>query len=274
MTEPSLELQMDAAQAYEAVFIPALFGRWAPQLAQQARLQPGDRVLDVACGTGMFAREAIARVTPDGTVTGIDPSPAMLAVAAQRWPTVAWTLGTAEQLPYPDERFDVVACAFGLMFFSDRNRGLEQMHRVLAPGGRLVLAVWSQLERSPGYAMMVAMLERLAGREAADALRRPFELGDPEALRALLADAGFGNPTIVERPGRATFPSISALVQAEVRGWLPACGVMLDELTIDRLQADAERALAPYRADGGTVDFECPAVTISATKSRPPIRAR
>lgn len=127
----------------------------------------------------------------------------MLAVAAQIAPRIEWRQRTAEALPYPDQRFDAVVSQFGLMFFVDRPKALREMTRVLKRGGRPALAVWASLVSAPAYAAEVALLERLAGRHAADALRAPFVLGDPEELAELVAGATAEDVTVTTQPGAA-----------------------------------------------------------------------
>ncbi len=164
---------------------------------------PGHRVLDVACGTGVLAREAAVQVGPKGSVAGIDPDPGMLAVAEQLAPTIEWRQGTAESLPYPDQSFDAVVSQFGLMFFTDRHQALREMLRVLTPGGTLAVAVWDALENSVAYPIELELLQRLAGQRAADALRAPFALGDPGELtaRGSLTGASEATPQSVSRAG-------------------------------------------------------------------------
>lgn len=248
--------EIAAAAAYEDLHVPALFAEWAPRVADAARIGPADRVLDVACGTGVLAGEVAARVGAQGAVAGIDPDPGMLAVARRRAPDVAWRAGTAESLPYPDAAFDAVVTQFGLMFFTDRVAALREMARVLVPGGRMAIAVWDALERSLPYATLVALLERTAGRSAADALRAPFALGDPTALRSLFAEAGLRDARITTCRGRGRFPSVRTMVEAELRGWLPVMGVVLDEDTIERILAEAEHALAAYVTPEADVVFD------------------
>ena len=96
MSDPTLQAQMDAANAYESLFVPALFGQFTAKVADAAHIHHGQRVLDVACGTGVLAREAASRVGPAGRVAGIDPSPGMIAVAKQLAPAVDWREGAAE----------------------------------------------------------------------------------------------------------------------------------------------------------------------------------
>lgn len=194
MTETVRQTEIDAAKAYEGLMVPSLFGEWAPKVADAARIRAGERVLDVACGTGVLAREAAARVGAAGFVTGLDPGAGMLEVAMQIAPGVEWCHGTAESLPFPDESFDAVVSQFGLMFFADRREALRQALRVLKPGARMAVAVWDSLDGNPAYAEEVALPERLAGEPAADAVRTPFALGNRQALAALFADAGVAGP--------------------------------------------------------------------------------
>jgi len=265
MNEPAWQAQIDAANAYEALFVPALFGQWVPTVADSAHIRPGQRVLDVACGTGTLAREILARTGPGGRVVGIDPVPGMLAVAKQLAPGVEWLEGVAESLPFPGEVFDAVVSQFGLMFFSDRCQALREMRRVLLPEGRIVVAVWDALEQMPAYQVEVALLERYAGKPAADALRAPFVMGDARGLRALFDEAGLGATTeIATLPGTARFASIRTMVEADLRGWLPVMGVMLGEEQIGDILQAAEHALSDYAAEDGRVSFELSAHIVSA----------
>jgi ubiquinone/menaquinone biosynthesis C-methylase UbiE len=255
MSEPTLQTQIDAANAYEALFVPALFGQWAPKVADAAQIQPGQRALDVACGTGILARELSSRTGSSGRVTGIDPSPGMVAVAKHLAPAVEWWKGVAESLPFPDQSFDAVVSQFGLMFFTDRPQALREMQRVLAPGGHLAVAVWDSLDNIPAFARLVALLEQTAGRRAADALRAPFALGDRQELASLFSDAGATSAEITTHNGTARFPSIRTMVEAELRGWLPVVGVILTEDQIGRILQEAEHALSPYADTEGRVAF-------------------
>lgn len=251
--------QVAAASAYEAFFVPALFAEWAPRLASAAGLQWGQDVLDVACGTGILARAASERVRPAGSVTGIDPNPGMLTVAAREAPHIFWSRGRAEALPFPDATFDAVVSQFGLMFFADRLAAIREMLRVLRGRGRLAVAVWDRLEHSPAYEAEVALLERVAGRQAADALSAPFVLGDRDTLQQLFHDAGVRNIVISTPPGRARFPSVRAMVEADLRGWLPVMGVVLPDDVIARIHAEAAQVLSPFATADGTVEFDSPA---------------
>src|SRR5262245_65586750 len=130
--------------------VPALFAPWASHLIRIADPKPGERVLDAGCGTGIVARQVAARVGAKGSVTGLDLSPHMLAVAretaAREGRTVEWREGQAEKLPFPVGSFDLVLCQFALMFFADRAAALAEMRRVLSAGGRAAVSVWQGLD--------------------------------------------------------------------------------------------------------------------------------
>lgn len=267
MKEPDLDDQIAAARAYEELYVPALFQQWSAHLLDAVQVEPGHRVLDVACGTGVLGREAAARVGPTGSVAGIDPGSGMLAVAEKLAPHVEWRQGTAESLPFADEAFDAVVSQFGLMFFADRHQALREMLRVLHPGGTLAVAVWDSLENSAAYPIAVELLEQMVGQRAADALRAPFVLGDTEELTTLFEDAGVASVSITTRNGTARFPSIRTMVEADLRGWLPVMGVVLEEEQIESILTKAENALRQYVTAEGDMVFDSPAHIITGRVS-------
>lgn len=266
MSEPQLQEQIAAATAYEELFVPALFQQWAPLVVSAAHIHSGNRVLDVACGTGVLAREAVAQVGPSGHTTGLDITPGMLEVARRIAPSIEWQQGTADALPFPDQSFDAVVSQFGFMFFTDRTKSLREMLRVLVSGGHLAVAVWDSLDNIPAIADEVALLERSAGSQAADALRAPFVLGEKSGLIQLAQEAGIASVEVTTHEGTATFPSIRSLVEADLRGWLPVMGVLLDESKIQQILEEAEETLRSHTNEQGHAVFEISAHIISGTK--------
>jgi SAM-dependent methyltransferase len=267
MTDRIPQEQIDAATSYQAQLVPALMEEWAPRVADAARLRSGDRVLDVACGTGVLARAAAGRVAPDGAVTGLDLNPGMLAVAAGLSPAINWQQGTAQALPFPADSFEAVVSQFGLMFFPDPVEAFREMMRVLVPGGRLAVAVWASLADTPAYSAETALVDRLAGTAAGDALRAPFRLGEVKRLAELCSAAGITGAAVNLQRGRGRFPGIRSMVEVDLRGWLPLMGVVLEEELIAEILRQAEDALRPYVTDeAGGVAFDSPAVVATAVK--------
>jgi SAM-dependent methyltransferase len=259
------QVNRSAAEIYEEYFIPALFQEWTDRVADAANIQSGDKVLDVACGTGVLARTIADRIGEGGSVVGLDVNEGMLAVAARKSPHIEWRRGQAEATPFDDDSFDAVVSQFGLMFFEDRRAAIREMIRVLRPGGRLAVAVWDLLDHTPGYAAMVEILLRLFGEEAANGLRAPFILGDVKELQTLFSEAGVDQAEIVTHIGTARFPSIESWVYTDIKGWTLAD--MIDDAQYQRLLEEAERSLSPFVVDDGSVAFDSPAHIVSAVKS-------
>lgn len=271
MTAPRREDQLlaariAAAQVYDTLFVPAEFEAWAPRVAAAGRIGPGNRVLDVACGTGVLSREVARRVGATGAVTGLDLDPGMLVVAARRAPHITFREGSAQALPFADRAFDAVLCQFGLMFFSDRAAALREMQRVTNIGGHIVVAVWDSLDQTPAYAAFVRMLARVVGPRAADALRAPFVLGDRDELAALVTDAGLRIADIETHRATATFPSIRSMIEAELRGWMPMAGIELSPLEIDCVLDEARRELRRFVRPNGRVEFDSAAHVVTCVK--------
>jgi ubiquinone/menaquinone biosynthesis C-methylase UbiE len=134
-----------APEVYQRELVPAVFGPWAPIVVELAHPRPGERVVDIACGTGIVARVAAARVGASGSVAGVDLNPGMLDVArsvamtSQPAAPIQWHEGSADKLPFPEGLFDIAYCQLGLQFFADRPTALREMRRVLVAEGRGVV---------------------------------------------------------------------------------------------------------------------------------------
>ena len=178
------------AENYERHFVPAIARPVSVDLLGAAALQPGERVLDVACGTGLIARLADERVGSAGSVVGLDISPDMIGVAkaASGDSAIDWHVGDATSLPFPDGSFDVVLCQMGLMFMPDPVAAVASMRRVLAPGGRLVVNTPGTIQ--PAFEIMERAIIDHISPELGGFVRAVFSMHDPDALAALLRDAG------------------------------------------------------------------------------------
>ena len=172
------------AEGYESYMVPTLFAPCARILIQAANPKPGERVLDVGCGTGIVAREVASRLGATGAVTAVDLSANMLAVAraaaSREGLTIEWREGNAEQLRFHDGAFDLVLCQFALMFVADKAAALAELRRVVTPSGRVLISVWQGLDRHPFYQTLHKVIQQRLGMSA---LQEIFALGDADALR-------------------------------------------------------------------------------------------
>jgi len=173
---------------YEKSLVPALFRPWAELMLEDAGLEGGDRVLDVACGTGIAARLAKHKLGDGAKVVGVDVAPPMIAMARSVAPDIDWRVGDAGALPLEaGEQFDLVVCQQGLQFFPDRAAAAREMRRALAPKGRIVASTWRHDEELP----VLHELRRIAERHLGPIADRRHAFGAPGPIEALLRDAGF-----------------------------------------------------------------------------------
>jgi SAM-dependent methyltransferase len=265
MAEPERwQVSTDAAEVYESCFVPAIFEAWAGPVADAAALRTGDKVLDVGCGTGVLAREALKRAEREGHVVGLDLNEGMLAVAARAEPEIEWRKGDAASLPFKDASFDVVVSQFALMYFPDRVAALSEMWRALAPAGRLAVAVWAPIDRARGYQILVDIATRQCGGQAADVLAAPFVLGDQAELAKLFVDSGISGASVTLHEGSIRFPSIKEFVRIEVKG-SPLADMLSDE-AMENLARESEHALAEFVVPSGEIIMPMDAHIVTANK--------
>ena len=179
--------QQSFPEIYEQELVGALFRPFAEPLLDDLQLAKGQRLLDVACGTGIVARLAKERLGRAGSVAGVDLNPGMLAVARQLAPDVDWREGDAASLPLGDgEQFDAVACQQGFQFVADKAAAARQLRRALAPGGRLAVSTWRPDQEFP----VLYQLRQIAERQVGAIDDRRHSCGEPGPLETLFKDAG------------------------------------------------------------------------------------
>jgi SAM-dependent methyltransferase len=180
------------AENYQRYFVPAIATPVSVDLLETAALQAGERVLDVACGTGLIARLAAEQVGPTGSVTAIDIAPDMIDVAratpSPGGAPIDWHVGDATALALPDDSYDVVLCQMGLIFMEDRPAALAEMRRVLAAGGRLVVNTPGTIQ--PPFELMEQAIVDHISPELGGFVRAVFSMDHPDAVAALLRTAG------------------------------------------------------------------------------------
>lgn len=261
------------AEMYENYFVPAMFLPWASLLLSQAAPQTGERVLDVACGTGIVARQAASLVGRSGQVEALDISPAMLDVARSRasppGAPITWHEGNATALPFPDGAFELVLCQHGLQFFSDRAAALREMHRVLAPQGRALVIVLQALAQHPVFkALMESVAQHLA--VPLSSVTTPFALCDVEELKGLFNTSGFKKVAIHAESTTVRFPEPERFVPLAVTSSaaaVPAFALLQAPARAELLEtvrADVEPVIQNYR-DANAVSFPMFAHLVVAT---------
>ena len=238
-----------AAERYERDLVPALFEGWADVLLDLADVGPGDRVLDLACGTGVVARAAARRVTPGGQVFGVDVNDDMLAIARTTGAGVDWRHAEASDTGLADASIDAAFCQQGLQFFPDRPAALRELRRVVVPAGRAMLATWCRSDGGDrGYTPIAAALQRHLPGDATplafiDAI---FALSDGNAVAQLAESAGFEDVIAERRTATVQFPSAEAWVDAFL-GAAPVASIStLEPETRAAIVAEAASALDPY----------------------------
>jgi SAM-dependent methyltransferase len=262
----TFQIPIEAAEAYEQRFVPAIFAEWAPRAVAAAGVGPGTRLLDVACGTGIVARSAVDLIGDRGRVVGVDLNESMLVVARRIAPDIEWRRGDAEELPFEDESFDVAICQMAMMFFPDRRAAFDEMRRVLAVGGRLVVVVPAALDRQPAYRVFVDAAVEQAGPAAASLLGAYWSCGDLEELAAEAAATGLTIVDLATIDGTARFASAADFVATEIAA--SPLGERVDDAAAAEIAEATGRALDHYSSARG---FEIPLVchVLVAGRCRP-----
>lgn len=214
-----MKAQDIAASVYENIFVPSLFEEWSYRALERARIHDGSSVLDVACGTGVVARVASTLIGSENVV-GVDIDDGMLALAKQKAPAINWQLGSAENLPFPDDSFDHAINQFGLMFVGDKEMAIREMLRVVRPGGTIVIVVWANLSETPGYFRVERLLEEMLGPKGGRLLDLAYSLGSEETLLKLLLNVGITDATIEKVVGSAKYHSLELWLDAEFKDWI------------------------------------------------------
>jgi SAM-dependent methyltransferase len=238
-----------------------VFAAATERMLDLAGVGTGDRILDVAAGTGEQTLAAARRVGPTGSVLATDISASMLAVAAdvlrqEGWSNVETLVADAQRLDLPPDSFDAAISRFGVMLIPSHQEALSAIHRALEPGGKLAAMVWSTAERNPFLALPLGILQArgLLPPEPGKPAAGPFALGTPDALATEFRQAGFRDVAIEPVAIRWRFPSVAATLD-----YYRLNVATLRRETADRLAsaagaqvfAEIEQALDRFRGPNG-----------------------
>jgi ubiquinone/menaquinone biosynthesis C-methylase UbiE len=256
MTAPTASAYDAGAAAYDR-----FTGQWSrlyvPCLVAAAEVARGHSVLDVAAGTGEAAVGLASRVGAAGRVFAVDLSLPMLRVAAAKLAGLHARVAVmdGQGLACRDRSFDAVVCQLGLMFFPAPVRGLEECRRVLRPGGRVALLVWSWPERVPFYGLLADALSQHLPPAERDALYLPSALADADRLSGLLTRAGFREVSVtLERRSRAfeSFEDYWSPIEAGAGRFGPLY-LELPETGRRAVREEVQSRMAPFRSGTGLV---------------------
>jgi ubiquinone/menaquinone biosynthesis C-methylase UbiE len=249
MTTPSYrDFTGTAAETYQRHFVPAIAIPVSAGLLEVARLQPGERVLDVACGTGLVTFRAADAVGPTGFVAASDISEEMVAsiaaAAAARGLAGDFRRMDAEALEHPDGGFDAVLCALGLMYVAEPPNALREMRRVLRPGGRTAAVVWGA-RRNCGWAEIFPIVER---RTASDVCPMFFALGTGGTMADAFRTAGFTDVREERIVVPIVFPTADAAIGAAfIGGPVALAHARFDQPTRDSAYAEYLTSIETFR---------------------------
>lgn len=252
------------AENYERYFVPAIGAPLAADLIEAAALKDGERVLDVACGTGVVTRLAAERLGGSGRVAGTDVNPGMLEVArtAAAGQPIEWHEANAESLPHADGSFDTVLCQMGLQFMGNKLAALREMRRVLAPGGRAVLNL-----PGPAPKPMAAFADALARHidpKVASFVDLVFSLYEPGEVRELMDSAGFEDIDVQRATKTLRVPPPAKFLWEYIYS-TPMAGVLagFDEERRGALERDVCARWQEHATDDG-MTFEVGMTTVTA----------
>ena len=205
-------------------------------------------------------------VQPGGEVYGVDFNGAQISIARSMEPSIDWREGDAGALSFADHEFELVVCQQGFQFFPDRVQAAKEINRVLKPGGRVAIAVWSSIEKSPGFLALALALGRIIGPSAAGLLDELFSFSDAKEVSRCFADGGFPDATLTSPSRDAVFTSAGEFTRAlAVGSIMRRTETKFSEETLELLSADVGAVMEPYVGEKGLA-FPMEAHLLTATK--------
>lgn len=261
-------LSRKAPVNYERYFTPAIGKPLAEDLVEAADIRSGDKILDVACGTGIVARLAAQKTGPEGSVSGLDANAGMLAVArstpsGENQP-IEWYEAGAEAIPLPDDTFDLVFCQLGLQFMEDKVVALKEMRRVLKPGGRILFNLPGPV--APVFEIVAGAMKRHIGDQAAGFVMHVFSLHDTGQIEGLMREAGFGDLKVSAESKLLKLPGGGAFLWQYVYG-TPLSAIVSEagESSLQELESEVVKGWEAFTVNG-TIRYEQRVVTAIGRK--------
>ena len=237
-------------------------------LVHYADPQPGERVLDVACGTGAPSLKVARKVGVAGSVVATDVSAEPLQIAAERarergLENIRFERADVHQLPFADKEFDLITCRFGVMFFTDLPQALRELRRVLKPGGRIAFAAWGTFDQ-PYFQTTVQVIMRRTGTPIPPGAAAMFKFSAPGTLAKGISEAGFADARDEVRTVRWVWPDSAQEMWAYLQAVTVPFRPVLDKATPE-MEKEILAELARYW-DGEKVDLTAEIVLAGGRK--------
>ncbi len=229
------KIDTSAAEAFEKFLVPTIFGPWSEMMVKHAGTREGHRLLDIGCGSGAAARFAAKIVGVAGSVSAIDLNAGMIAHARTLDPggLIDWDQGDLTDMPYDDGQFEIIVGNQVLQFLPHKKKGLNEIRRVMAKGGRLALTVYCSPKQNPAHAAVANAL-KVRGIDSKGVVH-PFSYGDPMVLGDLLQDIGFRDISVIQKQMNSYFQSAENFVECLAAGG-PSSRHALEQLDAEGLK--------------------------------------
>jgi ubiquinone/menaquinone biosynthesis C-methylase UbiE len=254
-------------QNYDKYLGPVLFEPYALDLV--SRINSAKNILEIACGTGRVTKHLLNALPADGKLVATDLNTDMITVAK----TIAddrrieWRVVDAQDLPFDDNSFDHIICQFGMMFFPDKPKAMEETYRVLQPGGKYIFNVWDSLEVNPRSAIIKTIMEELMGDDAPDFLKKgPYSWYDKDEITNLLKRWGFKNIKLDVVSKTGYYETADDLVNGFVKG--SPLSAYLAEQPAELRQKITATLLAGVKSEFGENKLESPMQAIVCEGSK------
>ncbi len=226
----TFQLSGNAASIFEEQKVPGIFSPLAKATLQVVSLGADDCILDVACGTGIVARTAREQLGPVPRIAGVDINQDMINVARSLPDTYArsceWHIADVVDLPFEDDCFSVALCQQGIQFFSDQEMALREIRRVLLPGGRLAITVWSSV--NPFTQSLADSIRELVNDKIAERTLAPYAFENRDTLAASLSELGFAEVSVQEFTVDRVISATPSSIRNEIMG-LPIGPAVLEK---------------------------------------------
>lgn len=250
----TFQLAGNAPEIYEQFMVPLWFGRWAEALVDVLSLEKSEKVLDIACGTGVTTRLAKAGVGSEGEVVGLDINASMLSKAEQLADNldIHWVESDVTDIALPSDSFDVILSQHGYHYFPDKPAALAEFGRLLVPGGRMAFSIWDG--HSPYTKAICAAVERHISPEIAKKQRSQRDTPTADELANQVNKAGFTGVEILRQELKIDVPLADEFVPLHL-GSMPIADafIALDENAKNQLIEDVAEAMNDYVEDGRLV---------------------